>query len=99
MQIALILWTTFLFLSAGLSTHMGTPFLSSEVCKLYSWLDLDRYIAGVRASNVGALAEDLDKSVDSAFPAVALADDGLVVVSGQTANLSVSLTLLIVLWL
>ena len=51
----------------------------------------------MRASNVGALAEDLDKSVDSAFPAVALADDGLVVVSGQTANLSVSLTLLIVL--
>jgi hypothetical protein len=48
----------------------------------------------VHASNVGALAEDLDKSVDSAFPAVALADNGLVVVSGQSGQLSESLTML-----
>jgi hypothetical protein len=44
----------------------------------------------VHASNVGALAEDLDKSVDGAFPAVALADNGLIVVSGQSGHLSES---------
>jgi hypothetical protein len=44
----------------------------------------------VHASNVGALAEDLDKSRDSVFPAVALADNGVVVVSGQSGHLSES---------
>jgi hypothetical protein len=48
----------------------------------------------VRASNVGALAEDLDKSVDSAFQAVALADNGLVIVSGQSGHLSESFIML-----
>jgi cobalamin biosynthesis protein CbiG len=55
-----------------------------------SWLDLDCFIAGLRASNVGALAEDLDKSVDSAFPVVALADNGVAVVSGLSGHLSES---------
>jgi hypothetical protein len=48
----------------------------------------------VRASNVGTLAEDLDKSVDNVFPAVALADNGLIVVSGQSRNLSESFIVL-----
>ena len=48
----------------------------------------------MHASNVGALAVDLDKSVDGAFPAVALADNGVVVVSGQSVHLSESLTML-----
>ena len=59
-----------------------------------SSLDLDRFIAGLRASNVGALIEDLDKSVVSTFPDVALADNGLIVVSGQSAHLSESFTML-----
>ena len=92
MQIALIVWTTFLFLSAGLSPH-GFPSLSSGLCKLCSWLDLDRFILGVHASNVGALAEDVDKSVDNAFPAAALADGGLIVVSGQSGHSSESFTM------
>ena len=50
----------------------------------------------MRASNVGALAEDLDKFVDGAFPAVALAENGLVVVSGQSGHLSESIKILIV---
>ena len=65
-----------------------------ECVIICSWLDLDRFVAGVRASNVGALAEDLDKSRDSAFPAVALADNGLVIVSGQSGHLSESFTML-----
>jgi hypothetical protein len=93
MQLALILWTTYLFLSAGLSPH-GIPSLSSEVCTSYFWLDVDRFIAGLRASNVGAVSEDLDKSIDSAFPAVALADDGLVVAGGRSGHLSESFTML-----
>ena len=48
----------------------------------------------MRASNVGALAEDLDKSVGGAFPAVALADNDQAVVSGQSGHLSESLTML-----
>ena len=68
-----------------------------ECVIICSWLDLDRFVAGVRASNVGALAEDLDKSVDGAFPAVALADNGLVIVSDQSGHLSKSLTMLQIL--
>ena len=48
----------------------------------------------MHASNVGTLAEDLDKSVDGAFPAVALADNGVVVVSGQSGHLSESFSML-----
>ena len=48
----------------------------------------------MRASNVGARAEDLGKSVDSAFQAVALADNGLVIVSGQSGHLSERFTML-----
>ena len=84
-----------------MSPH-GIVSLSSAVCKSHSGLDLDRVIAGVRASNVGALAEDLDKSLDGAFPAVALADNDLVVVSDRSGLLIESfkmLQMLIVSWL
>jgi hypothetical protein len=52
------------------------------------------YIAGLRASNVGALSEDVDKSIDSAFPAHA--DGGLVVVRSQSERLSKNLKMLTV---
>ena len=72
---------------------------NAQYAIVFSYFDLDRFVAGVRASNVGALAEDLDKSVDGAFPAVALAlaDGGLDVVSSQSGHLSESFKMLIVL--
>jgi hypothetical protein len=49
----------------------------------------------VRPLGVGALSEDLNESVDSAFPV--LAEHDVVIVSHQTANPSKSMTMLIVL--
>ena len=67
---------------------------NAQYAIVFSYFDLDRFVAGVRALNVGALAEDLDKSVDGAFPAGALADNGLVIVSDQSGHLSESFTML-----
>jgi hypothetical protein len=47
----------------------------------------------VCALSNGALLEDLDKSVDSAFPA--RADDGVIVASSQTSHLSESFAMMI----